>query len=507
MGCKEISALVGLLLLAGVQPSRSAETRDVLGASHAAGKYSFTDEDYLNEGADRLLELGTRVIKVFLTPAGIETAYRFNSDWKPVPADVVELAQKPYLQELFAKPFSTFFLVVAPVTVTPQFLDGMTPEEVEAERDQMYRLARHLLATYAGTGKTFVLQNWEGDHLLRSGLNGATPDAVRIAGMTDWWNARQDGVRRARQEAGAKGVEVFHAIEVNNLREAMAGKVTATNDIVPFTQADLYSYSSWEIAFERKRMTAALDHLEKKAPDNRRFGKRNLYLGEFGMAKDHGPESQRAGKIRGLMEAALGWGVRWALYWQVYCNEPAREYSGRPGNRDLRGFWLVRPDGERAQMWDDLAAQLPASLVHATFASYSGQYLGIDPRGADRAARAERWTHTGASWSTFAFKDWNGGDLASGDEVSLQSHDGLYLSVEQGDGGRLLARASAAGRQERFVIRKIGGTGTIEPGDGVAFETPSGRFLGAEVGGRGVVRALRPAPGPAEVFVFALDPD
>jgi hypothetical protein len=521
MTSKTIGALAGMLLLASVQPARAAETpnasnvsdvsnvsdiRDVLGASHAGGKYNFTEEDYLNEGADRLLELGTRVIKLFLNPAGIESAYSFNSDWAPLPTDVVDLAQRPYFQELFAKPFSAFFLVVPPVTVTPQFLDGMTPEEIAGERDQMYRLAKHLLSTYAGTGKTFVLQNWEGDHLLRSGLNGATPDAVRLRGMTDWWNARQDGVRQARQEVGAKGVEVFHAVEVNNLSESMAGKVTATNDIVPYTRADLYSYSSWEIAFDRKKMTAALDHLEKKAPDNNRFGKRNLYLGELGMAKDHGPEGQRAEKIRGLMETALGWGVRWALYWQVYCNEAARVYSGRPGNRDMRGFWLIRPDGVKAKMWEDFAAQLPASLVHATFGSYSGQYMSVDERGGGEVT-AERWTRTGASWSTFALKDWNGGALASGDEVSLQAHDGLYLSVQPGSGGRVHARGSAAGRQERFLIRRIGAAGPIEPGDGVAFETSSGRYLGAEVGGRGAVRALRPAPGPAEVFVFALDKD
>ena len=49
-------------------PIAAVELRDVLGVSHAAGQYNFTGEDYLNEGADRILELGSRVIKVFVVP-------------------------------------------------------------------------------------------------------------------------------------------------------------------------------------------------------------------------------------------------------------------------------------------------------------------------------------------------------------------------------------------------------------------------------------------------------
>ena len=36
------------------------DIRDVVGCTHTAGQYNFTDKDYLNEGADKLLELGTR---------------------------------------------------------------------------------------------------------------------------------------------------------------------------------------------------------------------------------------------------------------------------------------------------------------------------------------------------------------------------------------------------------------------------------------------------------------
>jgi len=499
-------ALAGLLLLAAAVPAGAVDARDVLGVAHAAGRYNFTDGDFLNEGADRILELGSRVIKVFLVPDHIQDAYPFNSDWSPPTSDVVELAQKPYFQELFAKPFSTFLLDITPVTVGPQFLDGLTSEEAAAERDQMYRLAKYLLTTYAGSGKTFVLQNWEGDHILRQGLPaGADPDPVRVQGMIDWWNARQDGVQRARREVGARGVQVLHAAEVNLLTAAMAGKVTAVNDVIPYTHCDLYSYSSWDIGFSPAELTRALDYLESKAPDNKLFGRYNLYLGEFGMAKDDGaPEGQRFERVRQLMEAALGWGVRYAVYWEVYCNEALQTYTGRPENRDLRGFWLIRPDGEKAPVWNSLQLQLPAALRRVSLSSFANQYFSVDSEG-DGAVSAERWVR-GGFWETFTLKDWNGGALMDGDEVSLQAHGGLYLSIEPGAGGQLYANASTVGPSERFVIHKIGGAGAIVTGDSIALEVHSGRYLGAEVRGRGAIRALRYIPGPAEVFRYLAAP-
>lgn len=500
-----IRVLAAALLLPGASHGAGTAAPDVLGVAHAAGRYNFTGEDYLNEGADRLLELGTRVIKVFFLPRNVQSVYPFNSDWSPATEDVVELARRPYFQELFAKPFSTFILVITPVTGSSQFLDGLTREEAAAESDQMYRLAKYLLATYANTGKTFILQNWEGDHLLYQGLAaGAAPGEVRIQGMIDWWNARQDGVRQARQEVGEHGASVLHAAEVNFVEDSRLGKVTATNNVLPFTKCDLYSYSSWDLDFTPQQLTRALDYLESKAPDNRRFGRLNIYLGEFGVAKDHGAfEGNRFERIRQIMEAALGWGVRYAVYWQVFCNEAFQTYSGRPRNQDLWGFWLIRPDGERAPMWETLKTQLKASLHRAAFSSYSGQYFSVAGNG-DPLVSAGRWLR-GGWWETFTLKDWNGGALESGDTVTIQAHDGLYLSVDGGPGGRVYARSSLANRPERFTIRKIGGTGPILPGDSVALQSArSNRYLAPEVGGRGAIRALRTAPGPAEVFKLLL---
>ena len=39
--------------------------RDVVGVTHVAGRYHLTDKDFLSEGADQILALGSRVIKVW----------------------------------------------------------------------------------------------------------------------------------------------------------------------------------------------------------------------------------------------------------------------------------------------------------------------------------------------------------------------------------------------------------------------------------------------------------
>src|SRR5258708_34133835 len=133
-----LACATALAAAGGVCAPLAAEgVRDVLGVTHAGGLYNFTSEDYLDEGADQLLGFGTRVIKVWLTNE-VATLYFFNSDWSPPAANVVELAQKPYFQSLFSKPFTTYLLVVKPVTDSPQFLAGLTAEAAAAESGQMH---------------------------------------------------------------------------------------------------------------------------------------------------------------------------------------------------------------------------------------------------------------------------------------------------------------------------------------------------------------------------------
>ena len=336
--------------------------RDILGVTHVGGKYHLSSKDFLNEGADTLLELGTRVIKVWFTPRpGKE--YPFNARW-PAVDSLVGLAQTPYFRALFAKPFTTFLLeTYAPGRDDHYFRRGMSDKDRAEEREKLRALTRHLLTTYKGSGKTFILQHWEGDWAVRGNYDpDSEPTPTEIRGMIDWLNARQEGVERARQDAGTDGVLVAHAPEVNLVVKAMAGKRTVTNDVLPHTRCDLVSYSAYDVPVDDPaRFREALDYLARKAPPSRLFGEKNVYVGEFGAPENvvGGPERQRA-VIRSATDTALAWGARYVVYWQLYCNEPRRAFEGRPVNDDLRGFWLVRPDGSRAPVWHELARRFRA---------------------------------------------------------------------------------------------------------------------------------------------------
>jgi hypothetical protein len=316
--------------------------------------------------------------------------------------------------------------------------------------------------------------------------------------MIDWWNARQDGVERARREVGLRDVMVAHAAEVNLLAQAMEGKVTATNDVVPFTRADLYSYSSWDVGFDRRRLTQALEYLQSKAPDSELFGERNVYLGEFGAVQDQVGEGVNLRKrIQGLADAALGWGVRYAVFWQLYCNEPKHGYEGRPRVSDMRGFWLIKPDGSRAAFWRHFQRRMPLVRHLARFSISTGQFVGAE----DDAVDADRWRPE--PFTQFAINDLNGGPLRHGDKITLQAHNGFYLTATN---GTVHARSIEAGQDEVFQVWKVGGSGTIRGGDPVAFQSRSGRYLVAEPGTLEVT-ATRWAIGPAETFRLLLLPD
>lgn len=352
-------AMLTLLLGGGALGADSKQSErsvcDIIGSTHTGGKYNLTDKDYLNEGADKLLALGTRVIKLWFHDKP-DRSYPFNSEWPEINS-LTDLARTPCFRRVFDKPFTVYILEAFRPKVDHSYHKrGMSPEAVEAEKREFYELTKYLLTTYKGTGKTFVLQNWEGDWVLRNVKIENKPSPEAVQGMIDWLNARQDGVERARREVGMHGVTVAHAAEVNLVDLAMKGGVTVANDVLPKTRCDLVSYSAWDTLRNPEKFRKALDYLKEKMPDSKLYGSNDVFLGEYGAPENDvgGPEKQLE-YVRRATEVALEWGARWIIYWELYCNEPSREYEGRPTNADCRGFWLVRPDGSKPPVWDYFA--------------------------------------------------------------------------------------------------------------------------------------------------------
>jgi hypothetical protein len=370
-------AVLSAVLLSAAQPTGAKELRDVVGVTHVAGRYHLTDKDFLNEGADQILTLGSRVIKVWFYgkrhehPMGV---YPYHSQWPQVES-LVEGARTPYFQQLFGKPFTTYIMVVTALGRDDGYWrNGITDEQKKDEQRQFYELARHFLTQYRGTGKTFVFQHWEGDWMARGNFKADVPPTpLALRSMVEWLNARQAGVDQARQEVGQQGVRVYHAAEVNlvvqSMRDGLAGVV---NKVLPQTHLDLVSYSAWDSATAHYKdprvLRDALDFIAANAPDSPDFGRHNVYLGEFGMPESSYSPEQIQTAIRNAVQTGLDWGCPYIVYWQLYCNELKDPNTKPPvkSNDAVRGFWLIRPDGTKSGVWDYLHGLLtgndPAQL-------------------------------------------------------------------------------------------------------------------------------------------------
>jgi len=348
LGCV-MSLLAGGVARGAEKPSLP----DIVGVNHINSFYHLTDEDYINEGADQILALGSRVIKLIIRDK-LEGYYAFNSEWPEI-TSLVQAAELPYFQEVFAKPFTTYVLMTfAPGREIHYFTQGMTPEDEAHERDSYYEFTKYLLTKYKGTGKTFVFQNWEGDWVLTHPPLDMEkkPDPVAVEGMIKWLNARQDGVERARKEVGMDGVYVYHAAEVNLVEKAWLGHPTVTNDVLPRTRCDLYSYSAYDtMAQSDEKFRKAMTHLKEKAPDSATFGANNVYIGEFGWPESLVPEAHRLEMLRYTVEVALEFGAPYILFWELYCDGPKEGASPPYDNSEMRGNWLIRPDGSKSASW------------------------------------------------------------------------------------------------------------------------------------------------------------
>ena len=341
---------VGLATLAFAQASPPA-SRTQLGVAHIGGLYSFSETDYLNEGAATAYALGAKCIKVSLsldTENPSPMLYPFHSQW-PAVATLEALADTPYYRALFAREFDTFILTAfRPGRSASYWRESFSSDDEKAEEECFASLTRYLLRTYAQTRKTFILQNWEGDWALRGSFDPTTkPTATATAAMIRWLAARQRGVTRAREAFTGGGARVFHACEVNLVRQSQVqGAPGVTTDVLPYVPVDLASYSAWDTKDSPAQFAEALAFIAKHKRRMEPFGAHDVYVGEFGLPESEATPQSAFQRTAALLAEAQRFGCPYAVYWQLYCNEPTTKPPKT--NADYKGFWLVRPDGTRS---------------------------------------------------------------------------------------------------------------------------------------------------------------
>ncbi len=347
-----------------------AAAKASLGVTHVAGDYRTTTEPFLREGANLVRQVGSDSIFVYLT---YNHAVDYPATDFGAPAALQALAQTAPYRELFEMPFSTY--VITAFTFANQdwtAASGAFPAgRAAAETLEMRNLAAHLLQTYQGTGKTFILKNWEGDWWMNGSFfrdHAAAPG--RVQAMADWFNARQQGIVQARADVGAvSGVQVLHALEFNFIDNPKRGHPSLLTKVVPQAQSDFIAYSAWhtiESPATADLRRVILDDIDfiRRSPG---VGTRPLLITEYGFAEETFADSGT--RTANAAQAFLDAGVPLSFVWEIIDNEC--------DDGTCAGFGLVRQDGTKAPAWDVLRGLLVAAVDGA--AGPGGAVLGFQP--------------------------------------------------------------------------------------------------------------------------------
>ncbi len=340
----------------GIVPSNIKEK---LGVTHVDGRYFFTNEPFMIEGAKKTDSLGFGVLKLWFSKTP-QRSYPFNSMWKTNPnITLKELARHNYYKAVFSMPFSTIILCNSGVSKTSPW--KLSVEELKNEETEMYNLACYLLKTYRKRRINFIIQNWEGDWLMRGGTGSQAqwgkvevPNDVneRTEGMKRWFSARQSGIERARKETRNSHVKVYHAIEVNKVTDGMKGIPSITTHVLPFVTTDMVSWSAYDgLLDDGVTLYKGLKFIKSKMQSSGYAEDKDVYIGEIGIPEEvanNGDGNIITQRWDIFMGVALALDIPYIIHWELYCNEPknseAMIYPVKD-NKEMRGFWIIKPDG------------------------------------------------------------------------------------------------------------------------------------------------------------------
>ena len=317
----------------------------IVGTQTFGPPYTFTDENGLVETAKAIQDMGSNIIKIALDP----TLYGMSSLYQYQPVELLTL--NPAFAEVLAMDFDHYFFWL---DRAGPWVDGLGISDAEAalEYQVTYELAAFLLQTFEGTGKSFYIGNWESDwQLLSWDTTIEDADDGRVAGYIDWINIRQAAIDQAEADIGSAGVSIYHYIEVNRVEDSQAGLERVTDQVLPHVDIDLVSYSAYDVLLNADNIgkydQALGDNLDYIAAqltprDDLPFENR-VFLGEFGFYLAYVTPEQQYDLTIDVMQAAIGWGVPFALVWQMY-DTPAYEQ-----------LYLIGPDGEPTAVYHAIA--------------------------------------------------------------------------------------------------------------------------------------------------------
>lgn len=386
-----------------------------LGTNTTAG---YTDANLIDpDTGTKAVGLGTHVIKIWFNyqdiPAtgnpnnypnsGSDATYPLTSFGNV--NSMTDLASSAPMKELFSNPdFNTYILEAGEFcqkstggiwentawrsTTGTNFIFG--PSVQQCVYSDFYNLTQYLLKTYSGSGKTFVLQNWEGDNAINASQFTVVPSQAEtctnpqeanypgafcqtIFNMRTWLNLRWQAVNDARNPANTtySNVTVAAASEsnlVNGWNVSNYPYPTVMSLVVPYLHMDLYSCSCYHSDTLSNAQTIYPELQTYKsyivppvltsgsAPAL--YGSNNIYIGEYSSeesqfySNDQWTEtsSRQARMLTGQqLQGMLASGARYISFWELYSN-------GNPtsSGNTVDGVWLIRPpcnSTDKTQTW------------------------------------------------------------------------------------------------------------------------------------------------------------
>jgi hypothetical protein len=323
----------------------------VLGTNSFPTKYQFTKDSKLIEQAKQTKALGSNIFKTTISNKKLKDYGLKMSDAYNI-MQVIE--QIPDYEQIFNMDFKYFFFWIHTATGV-KWKKGISKKEEIELYEEMFNFTKYLLEKYNDTGKTFMIGNWEGDWLLHGeGNRDKTPSKETVENMTKWFQIRQRAIEDAKIKTTSVNVNVFHYIEVNLAVKGMEGKTCITKDILPNVDVDFVSYSSYESSKKkdyqtnRESLTKVLNYIESQLkPKEGLPFKRRVFIGEYGgHAFDDKPQThlRQFDNVKDIMQIALEEDLPFALHWQLYNNEYAKD--GKSKNMSL-----INEDGQKRPMY------------------------------------------------------------------------------------------------------------------------------------------------------------
>ncbi len=308
---------------------------DVLNFNYAIGtqsigpSYGHTTDDRLVETAKAIQAMGSNILKISLSLSS------YNLTGRQAYATLTDLVRDdPSFREVLDMPFNYYFFWARSHA---NWKDGYSTSERKEDSTQIAGLTAYLLNKYNNSGKQFFLGHWEGDwYLLDNYDANYIPSDERINGMIQWYIARQNAVDAAIKATVHSNVNVYTYAEVNRVVDAINGKRRVVSHVLPFTNVDYVSYSSYDSqSLGQTEYNNVLNYIEGNLPPRPHITGKRVFIGEMGRsAQDFGfNPSQHEVINRENIRKSIAWGTPFVLYWEMYNNEIKDGVQ--------RGFWLI----------------------------------------------------------------------------------------------------------------------------------------------------------------------